>query len=172
MFGALVVRMPLSGTKVRQGLEDFYCVLDVSQAVGFDLKDFKTIAVPVAQRMGKGEEDQVGNICTGLCRQRWHLDQGVAVEGKVTRDLMGPEPASPADRLDEAMREQEASRMTSGVPLPEAQAQEGMEMKSSLLLLLLRCWTTKWTCHGGRWIHGSHRKSRVLALSVGVISKS
>lgn len=82
MFGALAVRMPLSGTKVRQGLEDFCCVLDVSQAVGFDLKDFKTIAVPVAQRMGKGEEDQVGNICTGLRRQRWRLDQGGGCGGE------------------------------------------------------------------------------------------
>lgn len=49
----------------------------------------------------------------------------MAVKGKVTRDLMGPEPASPADKLDEAMREREASRMTSGVPLPEAQGTGG-----------------------------------------------
>lgn len=59
--------------------------------------------------MGKGEEDQVGIICAGK-DGAW--TRGMSVEGRVTKDIMGPEPASLADRWDEAMRERGASRMT------------------------------------------------------------
>ena len=38
--------------------------------------------------------------------------KGMAVEGKVTRGIMGSELASLADTLDESMREREASRIT------------------------------------------------------------
>lgn len=54
----------------------------------------------------------MGIICTGLDKQRWHLDQGDGCRGEVTSDITEAEPASLADRLDEAMSEREASRMT------------------------------------------------------------
>lgn len=122
--------------------------------------------------MGKGEEDQVGIICTGLDKQRWHLDQGDSCRGEVTRDIT--EPASLADRLDEAMSEREASRMTPWGAIARGKRRR-RGWKSRVLfysVVTIEVLDYKGTCHRGRWTYGSHWKSQVLAPSKGVIYKS
>lgn len=96
----------------------------------------------------------------------------MAVEGNVNSYTMGVAPASLAERLDEIMRKREASRMTPslGCHCQRINVQEGTKIKSSVLLLILRCWTTKWRCQVGRGIEGAHRKGQVLVVNIRVIS--
>lgn len=121
---------------------------------------------------GVAGKDQVGLTCTGPGRRRWCLDQGDGCGGEREQLYYGGCTSKSGWETGWNNEEKRSLKDDSslGCHCQRINVQEGTKIKSSVLLLILRCWTTKWRCQVGRGIEGAHRKGQVLVVNIRVIS--